>query len=761
MFGGAEETREPLLALAGATDVGIVLDLDGTLIPFARTIEEATVDDELLALLAELAALPGVLVLIATGRPQAAVEAHRAQLPVLLWAAEHGAVRHDGTGWTPLVESAGQLNELTTALQPVIDAVPGARLESKRTSLCVHWRAVADEDQRKMIDDVELAIDEWLESHEQFERLVAASALEVRRRGVHKGTAIAWLRARLPADAPLLAMGDDITDEDMFAALAPRDLGILVSSVQRPTRATFRIGERGEARRLLRWFIAARRGEVPLTAAGLPEMVSVRAARPPAPGILVMSNRLPPLPEATLGRKREVGGLVAALEPALISRGGLWLGWSGRESDGELRVDVDHDNLPATARFDYKPAWRELFYSGFCNRSLWPLLHCFPGRVRYIDAEWQSYVEVNGAYAEAASGLVERDTPIWVHDYHLLLAARGLRERGHRGALGFFLHVPFPPLDIFETLPWAAEVLEAMLAFDLIGFHTRRWRDNFATAAIALTGARAEGSRLILSGHRAAAEIFPIGIDAGQFEPEAASPPAADVEQLRATIGDRKLVLGVDRLDYSKGIPERLEAFERMLQIYPEWRGKVSLIQVSVPSRADVPEYAQLRQVVENLVGRINGDFGEAHWVPVRYLYRSYDAATLAALFRIADVGYVTPLRDGMNLVAKEFVAAQRDEAPGVLLLSRFAGAADELDGALLTNPYHRDGMARDLDRALRMPGEERRERQLRNRRAVNRCSATAWSDGFVSRLELLGRRRAAARALIAVPRDLPRADEA
>jgi trehalose-6-phosphate synthase len=230
--------------------------------------------------------------------------------------------------------------------------------------------------------------------------------------------------------------------------------------------------------------------------------------------------------------------------------------------------------------------------------------------------------------------------------------------------------------------------------------------------------------------------VFPVGIEPSAFSGEIHDQPSPESEALRGSLEGRALVLGVDRLDYSKGIPQRLEAFGRLLALYPEWRGKVSFIQVSVPSRSDVPEYAELRHRVENLVGHINGDYGEAHWVPVRYLYRSYDQQALAQLYRAARVGMVTPLRDGMNLVAKEYVAAQDPADPGVLLLSRFAGAADELSQALLTNPYHPDGMATDLDRALRMPQDERRRRHAACLLPVERATSTVWADRFLARLD-------------------------
>jgi trehalose 6-phosphate synthase len=384
------------------------------------------------------------------------------------------------------------------------------------------------------------------------------------------------------------------------------------------------------------------------------------------------------------------------------------------------------------AQFDYPLTWRQRYYAGFCNRCLWPLLHGFT-RVHYADDEWACYNDANRAYARMLMELGGTTAECWVQDFHLMLVGRELRKAGHRGRLGFFLHVPFPALDVLETMPWATEIVSGLLEYDRIGLQTQRWADNFIATARGLLGTEAEARA------KERVRVVPVGIDPDRFAEAAAqatsSPNESGALGLEAMLGGRKLILGVDRLDYSKGIPERLEAFARLLENYPEWRNQVSFVQVSVPTRSDVPEYGELRSRVEALVGRINGAYGEADWVPVRYLYRSYDQETLARLYRDAAVGLVTPLRDGMNLVAKEFVAAQDPEDPGVLLLSKFAGAAEHLTLALLTNPYHPDGLASDLDRALRMPREERVTRNSALRTIVWRDTAAAWSQRFLDTL--------------------------
>jgi len=426
------------------------------------------------------------------------------------------------------------------------------------------------------------------------------------------------------------------------------------------------------------------------------------------------------------GRHREVGGLVSALMPALADTAGVWLGWSGAERDPGLRVRIDEADTTITrAQFDYPPTWRQRFYAGFCNQSLWPLLHGFPGRVRYVDDEWACYLEANHAYARMVGEVGGAGASVWVQDFQLFLVARELRRAGHRGRVGFYLHVPFPPLDVFETLPWAADLLAGLLDYDVIGVQTQRWADNLMTSISGILGRDAAAKA------RERIRVIPVGIDPDRIAADAATETPDEL-----ALGDRKLILGVDRLDYSKGIPERLEAFARFLERYPEWRNRVSFVQVSVPTRSDVPEYGELRSRVEALVGRINGAHGEQDWVPVRYLYRSYDQATLARLYRHAAVGFVTPLRDGMNLVAREYVAAQKPDDPGVLVLSKFAGAAERMTDAVLTNPYHVDGVAADLDAALRMPLPERIARNGALRSSVWHDTAASWAKAFLAALK-------------------------
>jgi trehalose 6-phosphate synthase len=709
----------------------VALDLDGTLIPFAKTPHEARVDGDAARLIADISALPGVTCGVISGRPRDLVDDLPPRFPNTVFAAEHGVWRCANGVWEAALPRLDELAEIEATLRTLAARHAGAIVERKSCSVCFHWRAVAPEARDMVSAAAEVIVDEWLETHAHLERLPVVEALEIRHRGAHKGAALSWLRSRGPQGAPLLAIGDDITDEDMFVSLRDKDVGILVAEHPRRTQAGLRLPSISSAHKFLGWLIDARRSQPEIPASDVATAYQLQIARGPTlPGearLVVASNRLPAAP--TSARGREVGGLVSVLLPALTETNGLWLGWSGAERDPGLRLRVEDSEAFTRAQFDYPPTWRQRFYAGFCNQSLWPLLHGMPGRVRYVDDEWACYSDANRAYA----GLVEQaggaNSDVWVQDFHLMLVARELRKLGHRGRIGFYLHVPFPPLDVFETMPWAREVMAAILDFDVIGLQSGRWCDNFMQATRGLLG-RDHESR---ASERV--RVIPVGIDPDRFLAAASKPPSADLGSFEGMLGGRKLVLGVDRLDYSKGIPERLEAFSRFLEKHVEWRGKISFVQISVPTRSEVPEYAELRSKVEALVGRINGAYGEADWTPVRYLYRSYDQATLARLYRLASVALVTPLRDGMNLVAKEFVAAQDPEDPGVLVLSRFAGAAEHMTLAQLTNPYHKDGVAADLDAALRMTREERVARHGALKAVVWKDTASAWARAFLDQL--------------------------
>ena len=745
MDGSNGVSTEHWLTLARHTPIGILCDLDGTLVPFARTPDEARPDPEAIALIETLATLPGVTMSIVSGRPRSWLEAFFTSPNVFL-VAEHGATRRGTGAW----ENVGDvdpvpLEDLALALEKLVARHPGALLERKQTTVALHYRQVQRGRRGELLIEAYGIIDSFIARYPAFERLEGVLVTEIRPASIRKSSAVPWVRELAGANARLLALGDDVTDEHMFRALGATDEPIVVRTTERRrTAARWELDDANEVRSVLRWLQGVRAGQTPLPVV-LPRPIA------PAPSssvslsrdLLVVSNRLPdfrPVEGDDGERKKNVGGLVSALEPALRSRGGMWLGWSGKTvpSSEEVTTGVADESDGSSVQLawvDYKESWYRHYYAGFCNGTLWPLFHSFPSRVEMSDAGWSAYREVHDAFADFAAPLTSSRATIWVHDYHLLMFARVMRQRGHTGPMGHFLHIPFPAFDIFSMLPWAAQLMDALLDFDLLGFHTPQHVANFLSCAASLLPAKVADDVVRHRGRETHVMAMPIGIIPDAFQEPAEPSVVEEIDGLMRTLGDAKLVLGVDRLDYTKGIPERLLAFGRMLEMFPEWRGKVSLVQVSVPSRADVPLYAEQRATIESIVGRLNGELGEASWVPVRYLYRSYGKQQLAQLYRMAAVGYVTPLRDGMNLVAKEYVAAQDSEDPGVLLLSQFAGAAHEMRDAVLTNPYHIDGMARDLDRALKMQRDERKARHSKLLATVERSNAITWAESFLDAL--------------------------
>ncbi len=450
--------------------------------------------------------------------------------------------------------------------------------------------------------------------------------------------------------------------------------------------------------------------------------------------ILVISNRLP----VTVGRsarglelRRSTGGLVSALEPVLHRRGGTWVGWPGAKlRDGEvLSQPSDPYRIVPVELSDGEVA---RYYHGFSNATLWPLFHSMPDRARFERSDWDAYERVNERFAAVAAA---EDGLAWVHDYQLMRVPHHLRRLRAEARIAFFCHIPFPPYDVFRLLPWDREILRGLVAADLIGFHVRDYAQNFLDCAERLLAARVDREAgLVEVGDRTiAVGEFPIGIDFPLYEQRAMAMQGRDRRR-------EQLVLGVDRLDYTKGIPQRLRAFERLLDLHAEHRGQVVLLQIAVPSRDQVRAYQDLKREIDELVGRINGRFATPGWTPIQYLYRSIPPDDLSALYRDARVALVTPLRDGMNLVAKEFVASQVDD-PGVLILSRLAGAAETMREAVLVNPMDLDGTAEAIHRALVMDEAERRSRMVALRRRERRNSVEAWTNGFLRRAASSGER--------------------
>ncbi len=444
--------------------------------------------------------------------------------------------------------------------------------------------------------------------------------------------------------------------------------------------------------------------------------------------LTVVSNRLPVTLRKTASGVQVVpssGGLVAAMQPVLTARGGVWIGWSG--TSGKNAPETLDADLPySLVSVPMTEAEVNRHYLGFSNRCLWPLFHSLVPSAVFDRHDWDVYERVNERFAERTKAEAGADRLVWIHDYQLMRTPTHLRRRRPDARIAFFLHIPFPSPDVFRILPWAKKILRGLLACDLVGFHTSSYVRNFFDCVELLMGSRVDrtqglvehGDRLVRVG------AFPLGIDFDAFEER-----ARRAKRERGV--PRRFLLGVDRLDYTKGIPERLRAFERLLASYPEHREHVTLVQLAVPSRSQVSEYRRLKREVDETVGRINGRFASARWVPIRYLHRSLSWDRLASLYRYADVALVTPLRDGMNLVAKEYVASQVDD-PGVLVLSSLAGAAEAMPEALLVNPYDEEGSAAAFHRALTMREAERRSRMVALRERERRRNVHAWVESFL-----------------------------
>jgi trehalose 6-phosphate synthase len=453
--------------------------------------------------------------------------------------------------------------------------------------------------------------------------------------------------------------------------------------------------------------------------------------------LIIASNRT-----ASPGEPR-VGGLAVAIWEALTERGGgVWFGWSGETLERETRGvrlfaegDVDFALADLTKR-EY-----EGYYLGYANKALWPVFHYRIDLAHFDEHDFEIYEEVNRRFGRLLAQVTRPDDTVWVHDYHFLLMGQEMRQSGWEGPMGFFLHIPFPAPEIFTSLPQHQRIARALCAFDLVGFQTGRDRGNFVRYLEEVGHAKTlPDGRIEVFDRKLRADAFPIGIDpdeiASLVDGEEGRSAATRIGKI---IDTRALVLGVDRMDYSKGLPQRMEAFGRMLDDRPHMQGRVSFLQIAPPSREDVGAYQDLREELDQLSGRINGDHADLDWVPIRYLARSYPRGALAGLYRLARVGLVTPLYDGMNLVAKEFVAAQSPDDPGTLVLSEFAGAAEQLHAALLVNPHDVTATADAIYNAIVMPLEERIERWQSLDAAVRAQSIAWWRREYLEALDGTG----------------------
>lgn len=460
--------------------------------------------------------------------------------------------------------------------------------------------------------------------------------------------------------------------------------------------------------------------------------------------LITVSNRLPvnlEIEDGELVSKPSVGGLATGLSSFYKSRDSLWVGWSGL-TDEQLR-DGDEERLEEIlSEVDCHPVYLtsqqiEKYYEGFANKTLWPLFHYFPMYVEADEEYREVYGEVNREFCDVLLKIITPDDEIWVHDYHLMLLPSLIREEMEEVSIGFFLHIPFPAFEIFRLLPWREDILRGLLGADLVGFHTYDYSQHFLNCARYLLGLEYERGQLMYSDRMVKVDAFPMGIDYERFTSAVETDEAeAEIEKIHKRVGDRKVILSIDRLDYTKGILDRLSAFELFLEEYPQYHDEVTLIMLTVPSRVGVDTYAELKQDIDEIVGRINSRFGTVGWVPIWYLFRSVPFERLVALYNIADIGLVTPLRDGMNLVSKEFIACKTD-GEGVLILSEMAGASKELGEAISVNPYDQREMAEALHLALQMSPE----RQVKSNRVMQerlkRYDVTKWALDFMEQLRI------------------------
>jgi len=446
--------------------------------------------------------------------------------------------------------------------------------------------------------------------------------------------------------------------------------------------------------------------------------------------IFIISNRVA-IPKAGI----QPGGLEVVLKSTLKNHPCVWLGWSGEVNDTP-RTHTIKKGRNSYIVLDLRTEDFEEYYNGFANRVLWPIFHYRIDLAEFSRRDLSGYRRVNEQFADELAKVLKPDDIIWVHDYHLIPLAQGLQSRGLDNRIGFFLHIPLPPPEILTAMPHHDTLIPALGAYDLVGFQTDGDAANFARYLAKELGTGSHMSLTLGSGRRAMRlGTFPVGIETRQFTRLASR--SVRTKFVRKVINSipGKLIIGVDRLDYSKGIAQRMEGYERFLLGHPEWLGKVTYLQITPKSRSQIKEYAEMEQAVSSAAGRINGAFSEAAWTPVRYVNRPYSRTALAGLYRASHVGLVTPMRDGMNLVAKEYVAAQDPDDPGVLILSRFAGAADEFRAALLVNPYDPDAVGAAIGRAMAMPPDERKQRHAELYASLLRNDISDWGDRFLAAL--------------------------
>ncbi|MFW6110527.1 MAG: bifunctional alpha,alpha-trehalose-phosphate synthase (UDP-forming)/trehalose-phosphatase [Thermoproteota archaeon] len=466
--------------------------------------------------------------------------------------------------------------------------------------------------------------------------------------------------------------------------------------------------------------------------------------------LLIVSNRLPVTiqkKEDTIKFKPSVGGLATGLSSFYKSQDSMWIGWGDislsevtKDERQEIKekLQAEHDSYPVFLSQEDVDG----YYYGFCNKTIWPLVHGFTQFAVYDRDLWKAYKRVNEIFAEAILEIANPEDTIWIHDYHLMILPRLIREKLTKSTIGFFLHTPFPPCEVFRLLPWRKEIIESLLNADLIGFHTYDYVRNFLSTVRRLRGYEHSLGRINVNNRMVKVDSFPMGIDYKHFTGVSNKPEVQkEIKKIKKEIETEKTIFSIDRLDYTKGIPQRLEAFDLFLEKYPEYKEKVTLILAASPSRTRVEQYKTLKREVDELISKINGRHGTIGWRPIWYIYRFLPFSKLAALYAISDIALITPLNDGMNLISKEFIASKSDDT-GVLILSEMAGASKELSEALIVNPNNKKEIAKAIKKAIEMPDEEQIRRNKTMNRRLKRYNVTRWAKDFITELSKVKKRQ-------------------
>ncbi|MEM7572584.1 MAG: bifunctional alpha,alpha-trehalose-phosphate synthase (UDP-forming)/trehalose-phosphatase [Bacteroidota bacterium] len=459
--------------------------------------------------------------------------------------------------------------------------------------------------------------------------------------------------------------------------------------------------------------------------------------------LIIISNRLPVTVDRREGELHyhpSAGGLATGLNSLDDSYNKLWIGWPGQDIKDDWEQESIRQDLAklSLAPVFLSPREIELYYEGFSNKTIWPHFHYFTEYTTYRDSYWDAYKEVNFKFFQVVEKLIKEDDMVWVHDYQLMLLPNMIREKFPRVSIGFFLHIPFPSYEVFRILPWREEILRGLLGSDQIGFHTFGYMRHFLSAAYRITGFEHEFGRLSIGERRVNVDVFPMGIDYEKYAFPEIDEEDATIQDIKKLGSDRKLIVSIDRMDYTKGIPQRVKAFGDFLHNHPEYHQKVDLVMLVVPSRSNVDQYQSLKQEVDILVSRVNSEIGTFDWTPIHYFYRSLNFPALMKLYQEADIALITPLRDGMNLVAKEYIASKESNKQGVLILSEMAGAVHELTDAITVNPQDRSDIDRALVEALEMPLEEQERRLVSMQEKLRIYDVKNWAANFIGEQQKL-----------------------